>query len=70
MRISMILELQRKLEDDGLCDFAATYRESLEQARLADERRVRLGQLLESFGLLRDDLAAHQQGEGQSDRQH
>ena len=37
MRISMITELQRSPGEDGLVDFEATYRESLEQARLADE---------------------------------
>ncbi len=37
MRISMITELQRSVSDDGQVDFEATYRESLAQARLADE---------------------------------
>ncbi|MDE0004061.1 MAG: LLM class flavin-dependent oxidoreductase, partial [Rhodospirillaceae bacterium] len=37
MRISMITELQRSVSDNGLVDFEATYRESLAQARLADE---------------------------------
>ena len=37
MRISMITELQRSVSENGLVDFEATYRESLEQARAADE---------------------------------
>ena len=37
MRISMITELQRSVSNNGLVDFEATYRESLAQARLADE---------------------------------